>query len=199
MASPTPNIGLTYPAHGGAVDAWDAPLNVDFDTLDAVVGGTVVVPAAGTGSTLTQTQANNRRISVTGVLTQNYLLTFPAIGGLWVLANNTTGAFTVTAKVTGSAVAVLTINQGETAMVSSNGTDLFVMPGGGTWNGATYAGTDTSPASFSTDQNDYSPTNASITSCYRLNATAACSLTGIAGGAAGRELELIFKLRRRLD
>lgn len=191
MASPTPNLGMTYPARGGSVGTWDTPLDTNFDTLDAVIGATTSVAAAGTGATLTQTQANARRISITGVLTQNYLLTFPAIGGEWVVANGCTGNFTVTLKVTGSAVTAITINQGDNIVVSSNGTDLFQALSGGTWSGATFAGADTSPSSFSTNQNDYSPTSASTTSCYRLNVTGVCSLTGIAGGAAGRELELI--------
>jgi len=54
MASPTPNLGMTYPAHGGAVNSWDTPLNTDFDTLDAVTGGTYSFSGAGgsAGSTL---------------------------------------------------------------------------------------------------------------------------------------------------
>lgn len=191
MASPTPNTGMTYPVRGGAVGVWDTPLDTNFDTIDAVLGGTVVVPAAGTGATLTQTQANNRRISITGVLAQNYLMSFPAIGGLWVVANNTTGSFTVTLNVIGSIAIAITVNQGDSALVNSNGTDLFVSLAGGTWNGATFAGSDLAPASFSTDQNDYSPPSLNLATCLRLNATAACSLTGIAGGAAGRDLELI--------
>lgn len=192
MASPTPNIGMTYPVRGGSVGTWDTPLDTNFDTLDLVLGGTVAVAAAGTGATLTQTQANNRRISITGVLTQNYLMSFPAIGGLWVVINNTTGSFTVTLNVTGSGVTVLAVNQGETALVSSDGTDLFVgTTQGNTWAGATYAGTDVSPTSFSTDQNNYNPTSLSTATCLRLNATAACSITGLAGGAASRDLELV--------
>lgn len=126
MASPTTNLGMTYPARGGSAGTWDTPIDTDLDTLDSVIGGTVTVAAAGSGSTLTQTQANNRRINVTGVLSQNYLLTFPAIGGMWVVANNTTGAFTITAKVTGSSATVLTIIQAESQIVNSNGTDLFM-------------------------------------------------------------------------
>lgn len=116
---------MTYPARGGLVGTWDTPIDTDFDVLDAVIGGTTAIAAAGAGgSAITQTQANNRRIRITGVLTQNYLLTFPAIGGLWVIANDTTGNFTITANVTGSAATALNCPQGARTLVSSNATDL---------------------------------------------------------------------------
>lgn len=129
MASPTPNLGLTYPAHGGSVNAWDTPLNTDFDTIDLVIAGTYSFSGAGggAGSTLTQTQANNRRIIITGALSvQNYLITFPAIGGLWIIDNQTTGNFTVTAIVLGSAATPVTCSRGLRTPVSSNGTDLVL-------------------------------------------------------------------------
>lgn len=43
-----------------------------------------------------------------------------------------------------------------------------------------------SPSSIGADQNDYSPTNLSISSTLRLTASAAYNITGLAGGAAGR-------------
>lgn len=59
-----------------------------------------------------------------------------------------------------------------------------------TWVGGTYAGTDLSPTSFSTSQNNYNPSNLATATCLRLNVTGVCSLTGLAGGAAGREITL---------
>lgn len=127
MASQTPNLNLTYPVHGASVNSWDTPLNTDFDTIDAVAGGTYSFSGAGggAGSTLTQTQANNHRITITGLLTvQNYLITFPAIGGLWVIDNQTTGAFTVSCLVTGSIAAAINCVQGSHTLVSSNATNM---------------------------------------------------------------------------
>lgn len=47
-----------------------------------------------------------------------------------------------------------------------------------------------SPASFSTQQDDYNPTGLSTASVLRLTATAAASITGLTGGAAGRLIEI---------
>lgn len=197
MASPTPNLALTYPAHGGAVNAWDTPLNTDFDTLDLVIGGTLALTGGtasfGAAVTLTQTQANNRRVEVSGVLTSNFVITFPAIGGEWIVYNNTTGSFTVTCKTNASAVTAIGVTQTLSKIINSNAVDMFdaVTSNNNTWTGATYAGSDVSPAAISTTQNDYNPTSLSTATCLRLNCTAACSITGLAGGAAGRDLELI--------
>lgn len=77
--------------------------------------------------------------------------------------------------------------------VTFSGSGAFTFAGTGTfkWAGATGAGADLSPSSFSTEQDNYNPTNLSTASCLRLNPTSACVVTGIAGGAAGRELELL--------
>ncbi len=58
------------------------------------------------------------------------------------------------------------------------------------WFGATFAGTDLSPTSFGTDQNNYNPANLATATCLRLNVTAYCQMTGLAGGGAAREIEL---------
>lgn len=148
MASPTPNLALTYPAHGGAVNAWDAPLNADFDALDATIGGTQTFAGGtavfGAAVVLSQTQANNRRVIISGVLTANFAMTFPAIGGLWVIDNQTTGAFNITAITAGSAVTPVNCYQGVKTLIGSNGTDmslgddagLHVIPFNGNPNGS---------------------------------------------------------------
>src|SRR5690348_8183757 len=99
MASPTPNKGMTYPAHGGAVNAWDSPLNVNFDQLDSNLGGTynVVLGSSIAGATFNSTYATvsstistvtfptsiaqNLYYYVTGASTLSTpTLTFPAVG-----------------------------------------------------------------------------------------------------------------------
>lgn len=55
--------------------------------------------------TLTPLQYGKRTIIITGVLTANLNLILPTISGQWVIANRTTGNFTITAKtVSGSGV-----------------------------------------------------------------------------------------------
>jgi hypothetical protein len=47
-----------------------------------------------------------------------------------------------------------------------------------------------SPASFSTQQNDYNPTDLATASTIRLNPGASVDLTGLAGGTSGRQMML---------
>jgi len=86
-----------------------------FEQLTRNVGGNVNV-------TLTSLEANNFAITFTGVLTGNISVIFPAIFAPYILRNNTTGAFGLTAR-TASGVGV-PIPQGQTVWVYNNGTDI---------------------------------------------------------------------------
>lgn len=130
MASPTPNKNMTYPAHGGAVNAWDTPLNADFDQLDLNLGGaypitigsTIVgvtygstgTTASSTASTLTfpSSLSQNLYYPLSGTLTQSLDLVFPAAGQLCSINNQSSGTFAVTAYPAGSSAAAVTIAQG---------------------------------------------------------------------------------------
>lgn len=133
MASPTPNKGYTYPAHGGAVNAWDTPLNTNFDQIDLNVAGYYPITISSTVSTVTYNSsgalvsstaatvtppsslAQNLTYVFSGALTQNLKLVLPAAGGYYAAYNNTTGSFTVTiGSSTGTSA---TIQQGGTNTV----------------------------------------------------------------------------------
>ena len=123
MASPTPNKGMTYPPHGGAVNAWDTPLNTNFDQLDLNVAGpypvTIVSTASGitfnsSGATISSTVnsvtfpsslVQNLYYNLTGGLTQNLTFVYPAVGGLYVIGNNSSGSFSLSISV-GSTITV---------------------------------------------------------------------------------------------
>lgn len=207
MASPTPNKGYTYPAHGGAVDAWDTPLNTNFDYIDLNVGGPYPLTIASTtgaitynssfasiGSaaatiTLPSSLAQNMYYKYTGVMTNDQDLSFPAGGGFYVVNHQATGGFTLRAVVSGSTAVNVTITNGDIKYLVSNGIDM-VSVAQNSWTGATFAGSDVT-ANISSDQNNYTPTGLSGATCLRLNCTAACSITGLTGGAAGRDLEIV--------
>jgi hypothetical protein len=90
-------------------------------------GATAVTTTGGT-VTLTLTQIAKNVISVAGALTSNATLVFPAsIDGDWIVANNTTGAFTLVGKVAGGTNSVSIPQAGPNAptIVYSNGTDLL--------------------------------------------------------------------------
>lgn len=107
MVSPTPNKGYTYPAHGGAVNAWDTPINTDIDTIDTNLGGTVSFSLAAGSVVLSASQAQNLSYTLTGLLVGNVTVTWPAVGGFYIVDNQTTGAFTVTLLSVGGGTTVL--------------------------------------------------------------------------------------------
>lgn len=61
----------------------------------------VTISTTGGATTLTSIQAAASFITITGSLTSNAVLTFPAQLGVWEVINSTTGAFTVTAIASG--------------------------------------------------------------------------------------------------
>lgn len=142
MASPTPNKGYTYPAHGGAVNSWDTPLNTNFDQIDLNVGGvytfalsTVAGVVFGstsatfssTVSTITLPSANAQNLSYvfTGTKTQNISLVFPgAVGGLYNIWNKSTDAFVITPVTTVAGSSGVQVPSGVNMLVSADKTNV---------------------------------------------------------------------------
>lgn len=124
-----------YPAGAMLVRSDNSGLwvsTVDSNTSDPDAGGAGWQPAgAGTYTlamssanvTLTALQASQSIIIITGTLTANLQLVFPAYRKQWIVVNRATGAFTVTCK-TASVVGV-PILTGATQAIYSDGTDMF--------------------------------------------------------------------------
>ena len=72
--------------------------------------------------TLTAPQAAKEMIILSGTLTGNVQIIFPAWTERWLIANNTTGAFTVTCKT--SAGSGVIMPQGVTTMIYGDGTNI---------------------------------------------------------------------------
>jgi hypothetical protein len=109
MATFTTNKNLIKPAYN-APD-WNEPLNTDFDTIDKAFGGEFEITTSGGVTNITQENAQNVYIKITGVLTSNASIKFPAnVRGFYIVDNITTGAFSVVLSSNGtgggSAVAV---------------------------------------------------------------------------------------------
>lgn len=112
----TTDGNTTNPDAGGA--GWVPAFNYG-ETAISTTGGTV---------TLTLLQSAKGVIAVTGTLSSNSTLVFPAgIQGDWILANDTTGGFTMSAQVAGGTNVVSIPQAGPNAptIVYSNGTDLY--------------------------------------------------------------------------
>ncbi len=104
MVTFTSNKGLGLPAVGGDTGAWGPPLNNNSSVLDASLGGSVTIPISSVAGALTllASNYNNVFISFNGAITQNTVITLPAIGSFYVMQNITTGTsqFTVTLATT---------------------------------------------------------------------------------------------------
>lgn len=127
------------------INTIDTGLAVDFQPLDSAIILTdgvdwytvglgqspdfgfdyTVINVAGTGTyTLTSTELNRVAYSFTGVLTGNrFIVVPPTIQQYWI-ANNTTGAYTLTVK-TASGVGVV-VNQGARTIAYCNGSDVVL-------------------------------------------------------------------------
>jgi len=143
VASPTPNKGYTYPAHGGAVNTWDTPLNTDFDFIDLNVGGSYNITITSTATTATYASsvatlsstvatatlpsslAQNMYYYVSGALTRNLTVAFPAVGGFYNINNQTTGAFSVTANTVAVGSSGTVISQGEKLGVVADTVNVY--------------------------------------------------------------------------
>ena len=87
------------------------------------LGALATQSLTGGSYTMTAAQLESQVIEFSGVLTSNEVVTFPASPVCaWKIINITTGAFTLTAKITGASV---TIAQGGSKSVSSDGTTLY--------------------------------------------------------------------------
>lgn len=127
------------------INTIDTGLAVDFQPLDSAIILTdgvdwytvglgqspdfgfdyTVINVAGTGTyTLTSTELNRVAYSFTGLLTGNrFIVVPPTIQQYWI-ANNTTGAYTLTVK-TASGVGVV-VNQGARTIAYCNGSDVVL-------------------------------------------------------------------------
>ena len=133
MSSPTPNKGYTYPAHGGAVGAWDTPLNTNFDYIDLNVGGSYPITISSTATTVTYNSsgvimsstaasitiptslAENLFYNITGTITRALTVNMSSAGGIYVFGNNSSGAFDTSVQPNGGSG--VTLKQGGQAVV----------------------------------------------------------------------------------
>lgn len=86
----------------------------------AAFSNTAITTTGGT-TTLSAIQALADMITITGVLTSNSVLVFPAAIGEHLIINNTTGAFMLSATITGAGVQ---IKQGFADAIYSDGTNI---------------------------------------------------------------------------
>jgi len=127
-------------AAGFAIDAAKTDqLSTAIATL--LRGRATVSVAGGAGVTLTAAQHSLPILILTGALTANINVIFPAISGTWIVRNQTTGAFSVTCKTAaGSGVVV---SQGTSNALWGDGTNIYAEQSD--WANLALTGTPTAP------------------------------------------------------
>lgn len=126
-------LGLIEQGTGNNNNNWGTIFNSSFtDLLDravwgmdtrAVTGGALDL-SAGTLPPLGPSPVAGSIQNFTGVLTSNETVTFPSIGGRWIIYNNTTGAFSLLLK-TAAMGTPIQIPQGHSVDVICDGTLLY--------------------------------------------------------------------------
>lgn len=84
-------------------------------------GTTAITGLTSANVTLTPAQAMKKRITLAGTLTANVQIIFPSWIGEWIVVNNTTGAFTVTAKTSAGTGVALAAGQQK---ITGDGTNI---------------------------------------------------------------------------
>lgn len=126
----SPNFHLELQATGENAGTWGQVLdNGVFSILDAALGNTLSLPLTNTNVTLNTAQSQNNFIDLSGTLTGNVQIIFPAIGRTYFVRNGTTGNFSVTLK-TAVAGATYVLQQGQTRFIVLNGTDVLLASDG---------------------------------------------------------------------
>jgi len=140
MTTTTNNLALTEPSNGAYVNTWDVPVNNNTTILDQIFGNTTSV-SVNTGGSPTYTNiaapsataagstSQAMRFNLTGALAANQTVLLPqSVAGMWVVSNNTSGAYTITVGSNNgsntSAGATVTVPQGYSSIIYCDGTNV---------------------------------------------------------------------------
>ena len=121
----SPNKNLELPGNGDYVDTWNVPANSDFTVIDKAFGSTQTYTLSSSNVTVTTSESQNLRIYLQGTLTANVNIFLPAVGGMWIVDNETTGSFTVTVKTVAGGSTGVAVSQGVRSFITANGTNVY--------------------------------------------------------------------------
>jgi microcystin-dependent protein len=77
----TPALQLEEPARGDYVNSWDLPANANYTQIDNAIGGVTALSLTTGTVNLTQAQANSEVLALSGTLTGNVIIVYPATTG----------------------------------------------------------------------------------------------------------------------
>jgi microcystin-dependent protein len=133
----TPNKNLALPVFASSL--WNVPVNSNFSITDAAVSGVQPINLAAyaggpivltstfpvVSSPLTSLSYIPAILAVSGALVQNVVITIPSgITGIWLVANYTSGAFTVTISSGGGGTSVI-CPRSVVFPITSDGTNII--------------------------------------------------------------------------
>jgi hypothetical protein len=192
MADPvTNNYSLTLPTVGGDTGTWGGILNTTtFTPIDAALGANTAVTITSADVTLTTLQFQSAVFTITGTLTGNRNLIIPlspnstslACGGKFVVANNSSGAYTVNVKTTSSNSGVgVQVPQGFAADLYCDGSNVYY--GNGVGLPAYAQSVSSSPQGQLAGTAGSVNTNAELSFDYVNGALYVCTVTGTSSTA----------------
>lgn len=129
----TNNFSFIQPTVGGDLNTWGSVLNNGvIAAVDSTLGSNLAVSITSTNVTLTDAQWQNAIFVCSGALTGNRSLILPlgpnslttAVGGRFIVVNNTTGNFTLTVLTAASGSTGITVPQGFMANLYSDGVNV---------------------------------------------------------------------------
>lgn len=117
---------LQKPANGDLVGSWDTAVNGNSDLIDACISASASIVMSNANVSLSQAQMQNMRLVITGALAGNLSLIFLAsVPGTWIIDNQTTGSYTITAITAAGGSTGVTVPQGYRSYVVSDGTNVY--------------------------------------------------------------------------
>lgn len=119
------NLHLELQGTGDNSGTWGTVLNNNaLAVVDQAMGGVQSLSLSSSNVTVTTNQSQNNAFLLTGTLTADINITWPAIGRTYYIANNTTGAHTVTLRC-GTPGATVQIEQGSAGFYTLNVNDVY--------------------------------------------------------------------------
>jgi hypothetical protein len=107
-----------YTEYAADPTGWTTPINGNWDIIDSAFGGTHTVSLTNANVTLTDVQCQNARILLTGAISGNITIFFPAtISSLFVVDNRTTGNYVITLASAGGQVETVIAVQAANTLV----------------------------------------------------------------------------------
>ena len=133
MASTYTDIGTELMTTGENAGNWGTKTNTNINILEEAIRGYVSQSIAGGVQTTALTYsdgstgdaARNMVIALTGTITGNQTITVTAKEKMWVIDNQTTGAYTVNIKVSGQTGVTWAATDKGTKILYCNGTDVI--------------------------------------------------------------------------